>query len=36
MGNLFRLTDAGAGPVWLVDTGVSPPLIVFVPARANP
>jgi DNA-binding beta-propeller fold protein YncE len=36
LGSLFRLTDAGAGPVWLVDTGVSPPRIVFVPARANP
>lgn len=36
MGKLFRLTDAGAGPVWLVDTGVSPARIVFVPARANP
>ena len=36
LGKLFRLTDAGAGPVWLVDTGVSPPRLVFVPARANP
>jgi DNA-binding beta-propeller fold protein YncE len=36
MGNLFRLTDAGSGPVWLVDTGASPARIVFVPARANP
>jgi DNA-binding beta-propeller fold protein YncE len=36
MGKLFRLTDAGAGPVWLVDTGVNPARIVFVPARANP
>lgn len=36
MGSLFRLTDAGSGPVWMVDTGASPPRIVFVPARANP
>jgi len=36
MGNLFRLTDAGSGPVWLVDTGANPARIVFVPARTNP
>lgn len=36
MGSLFRLTDAGSGPVWLVDVGVSTARIVFVPARANP
>ncbi len=35
MGNLFRLTDAGSGPVWLVDMKASAPRIVFVPARAN-
>jgi len=36
MGNLFRLTDAGSGPVWLVDAGVTPPRIAFVPALAMP
>ncbi len=36
MGNLFRLTEATSGPVWMVDTTVSPARIVFVPARANP
>jgi DNA-binding beta-propeller fold protein YncE len=36
MGNLFRLTEAGAGPVWLVDTATTPARIVFVPALANP
>jgi len=36
MGSLFRLTDAGSGPVWLVDTGANPVRIVFVPARASP
>jgi hypothetical protein len=36
MGNLFRLTDAGSGPVWLVDTGANPVRIVFVPPRASP
>lgn len=35
MGSLFRLTDAGSGPVWLVDAAANPPRIVFVPARAN-
>jgi hypothetical protein len=33
---MFRLTDAGSGPVWLVDMSASQPRIVFVPARANP
>jgi len=36
MGRFFRLTDAGSGPVWLVDMNATPPRIVFVPARANP
>jgi DNA-binding beta-propeller fold protein YncE len=36
MGKLFRLTDAGSGPVWMVDTTASPARIVFVPARAQP
>lgn len=36
LGNMFRLTDAGSGPVWLVDAGTSPARIVFVPALANP
>ena len=36
LGNMFRLTDAGSGPVWLVDMSASQPRIVFVPARANP
>ena len=36
LGNLFRLTDAGSGPVWMVDTGASPARIVFVPARVQP
>lgn len=36
MGRLLRLTEAGAGPVWLVDTATAPARIAFVPARANP
>lgn len=36
MGSLFGLTEAGSGPVWMVDAGASPARIVFVPARANP
>ena len=36
LGNLFRLTDAGSGPVWLADAGVSTARLVFVPARADP
>jgi len=36
MGNLFRLTDAGSGPVWLVDMSATPARLVFVPALANP
>jgi len=33
LGSLFRITDAGAGPVWMVDMSASPPHLVFVPAR---
>jgi hypothetical protein len=36
MGKLFRLTDAGSGPVWMVDMNATPARIVFVPARATP
>src|SRR5208283_2162267 len=36
MGRFFRLTEAGAGPVWLVDANTSPARIAFVPMRANP
>jgi DNA-binding beta-propeller fold protein YncE len=36
MGRFFRLTDAGSGPVWLLDANTSPSRIVFVPARVNP
>jgi DNA-binding beta-propeller fold protein YncE len=36
LGNLFRLTEAGNGPVWFVDVAPSPARIAFVPARANP
>ena len=36
MGNLFRLTDAGSGPVWMVDMNATPARSVFVPARAMP
>ena len=36
LGSLFRLTDAGSGPVWLVDASASPARLVFVPARPNP
>ncbi|HUI76382.1 MAG TPA: hypothetical protein VLY24_00665 [Bryobacteraceae bacterium] len=32
MGNLFRLNDLGADPVWLLDTRANEPRIVFVPA----
>jgi hypothetical protein len=34
MGNLFRLTEPGAGPLWLLDAGGGDPRIVFVPAAA--
>jgi len=36
MGNLVRLTDAGSGPVWLVDMSATLARLVFVPARENP
>ena len=32
MGNLLRLTDFGAGPLWLLDAGAADPRMVFVPA----
>lgn len=32
-GAAFRLSDTGEGPVWLLDTGSSPPRTVFVPGR---
>jgi len=32
MGNLFRLNELGAGPLWLADAGSSGPRTVFVPA----
>jgi hypothetical protein len=35
MGSLFRLTEFGSGPLWLLDTGALPPRIVFVPAPTN-
>jgi len=36
VGTWLRLTEAGAGPVWFVDTATNPARIAFVPARANP
>ncbi len=35
MGNVYRLNEAGAGPVWLFDTPANGPRIVFVPARVS-
>jgi sugar lactone lactonase YvrE len=32
MGNLLRLTEFGAGPLWLLDAGAAAPRMVFVPA----
>lgn len=32
MGNLFRLTEFGSGPLWLADAGSTGPRVVFVPA----
>ncbi len=32
MGNLLRVTELGAGPMWLLDTGGRDPRMVFVPA----
>jgi hypothetical protein len=34
MGNLFRLNEAGAAPLWMLDAGATGPRIVFVPVRA--
>ena len=34
MGNLFRLTEPGAGPMWLLDASGGDPKMVFVPAAA--
>jgi hypothetical protein len=33
MGGMFRLNDAGAGPLWLLDASSGDARIVFVPAR---
>ena len=37
-GSTFRLSDPGAGPIWLLDAAGSPPRIVFVPddSRVRP
>jgi hypothetical protein len=35
IGNLFRLNDLGADPVWLLDTRSSNPQILFVPALSQ-
>ncbi|HUI54489.1 MAG TPA: hypothetical protein VLY04_05935 [Bryobacteraceae bacterium] len=35
MGNLFRLNEPGAAPLWLLDAGINGPRIVFVPARSE-
>jgi hypothetical protein len=35
LGNLFRLTELTAGPLWLLDTSAANPRTVFVPARAE-
>jgi len=32
LGNLFRLTELTAAPLWLLDGGANPPRTVFVPA----
>jgi YVTN family beta-propeller protein len=34
MGNLLRLTEPGAGPLWLLDAGGGNPKMVFVPVAA--
>jgi hypothetical protein len=36
MGNLFRLNEPGAAPLWLLDAGAAEPRIVFVPPAAPP
>ena len=33
MGNVFRLTELNAGPLWLFDGTATTPRTVFVPAR---
>jgi hypothetical protein len=35
MGAMFRLNEAGDGPVWLVDASGADPRLVFVPARVG-
>jgi hypothetical protein len=35
MGNLYRLNEVGAAPLWLLDTTASGPRIVFVPVKAS-
>jgi hypothetical protein len=35
MGNVFRLNDFSAAPLWILDTGNSTPRTVFVPARGE-
>jgi hypothetical protein len=35
MGNLFRLTELTAGPLWLFDGAAATPRTVFVPARSE-
>ena len=35
MGNLFRLNELGADPVWLLDAQASQPRVLFVPALAQ-
>jgi len=35
MGGLFRLNEAGAAPLWLLDARSGDPRIVFVPARSE-
>ena len=35
MGGLFRLNDAGAGPLWLLDSQNGDARMVFVPARVE-
>jgi sugar lactone lactonase YvrE len=36
MGHLLRLTELGAGPLWLLDAGARDPKMVFVPAATVP
>ena len=33
MGSMFRMNEAGAGPLWLLDVSQDEPKLVFVPAR---